>query len=124
MTDDPPFNPPVMYNGPPPLPPTPAPQSPSPPTITDLAPRIITSTDKLFLIAYALGEATREWPLVSRVVFNDSISLYPSALQDGRFLVDFYICTLLTSGLMQQTNDIGYNIVRGMAFQTATLMPT
>ena len=90
MTDDPPFNPPVMYNGPPPLPPTPAPQSSSPPTITELAPHIITSTDKLFFIAYALGEATREWRLV-RVAFNDSISLYPSALQDGRFLVEFYI---------------------------------
>jgi hypothetical protein len=60
MTDDSPFNPPVMYNGPPPSPPTPAMQSSSPPTITDLAPRIITSTDKLFFIAYALGEATRE----------------------------------------------------------------
>jgi hypothetical protein len=90
MTDDPPFNPPVMYNGPPPLPPTPAPQSSSPPTITNLAPRIITSTDKLFFIAYALGEATHDWHLV-RVVFNDSISLYPSALQDGWFLVEFYV---------------------------------
>jgi hypothetical protein len=68
----------------------PAPQSSSPPTITDLAPRIITSTDKLFFIACALGEATREWRLV-RVEFNDSISLYPSALQDGWFLVEFYV---------------------------------
>ncbi len=55
MKDDPLFNPPVMYNGPPPLPPTPTLQSSSPPTITDLEPPIITSTDKLFFIAYARG---------------------------------------------------------------------
>ncbi len=90
MTDGPPFNPPVMYNGLPPSPPTPAPQSSSPPTITKLAPCIITSTDKLFFIAYALGKATRKWRLV-RVAFNESITLYPSALQDSHFLVEFYV---------------------------------
>jgi hypothetical protein len=78
MTNDPPFNPPVMFNGLPPFPPTPAPQSSSPPTITDLMPCIITSTDKLFFIAYALGKATRKWRLI-RVAFNDFISLYPFA---------------------------------------------
>jgi hypothetical protein len=31
-----------------------------------------------------------EWCLV-RVAFNDSIGAYPSCLQMGRFLVDFYI---------------------------------
>jgi hypothetical protein len=46
--------------------------------------------DKLFFIAYAIGEAKREWRLV-RVAFNDSIVLHPSALQDGRFLVEFYV---------------------------------
>ncbi len=54
------------------------------------APHIITSTDKLFFIAYALGEAPHEWGLV-RVVFNDSISLYPTALQDCQFLVESYV---------------------------------
>ncbi len=90
MTDDPPFSPQVMYTGPPPSPPKPAPQSLSPPTITELAPCIIASTDKLFFIAYAIGEAKRKWCLV-RVAFNESISLYPSALQDGQFLVEFYV---------------------------------
>jgi hypothetical protein len=46
--------------------------------------------DKLFFIAYAIGKAKCEWRLV-RVAFNDSIALYPSALQDGRFLVEFYV---------------------------------
>ncbi len=90
MTDDPPFTHQVMYNGPPPLPPTPAPQSSSPPTITKLAPRIISSMDKLFFIAYAFGKAKRKWRLVW-VAFTNSISLYPSALQDGWFLVEFYV---------------------------------
>jgi hypothetical protein len=90
MMDDPPFTHQVMYNGPPPLPPTPAPQSLSPPTITELAPCIISSTDKLFFIAYAFGEAKCEWHLVW-VAFTDSISLYPSALQDGRFFSEFYV---------------------------------
>ena len=46
--------------------------------------------DKLFFITYAIGEAKHEWCLV-RVAFNDSIALYPSALQDGRFLVEFFV---------------------------------
>ncbi len=90
MTDDPPFTHQVMYNRPPPLPPTLAPQSSSLPTITELAPRIISRTDKLFFIAYAFGKAKRKWRLV-RVAFTDSISPYPSALQDRRFLVKFYV---------------------------------
>ncbi len=55
-----------------------------------MAPTIISSTDKLFFIAHKIGTADcRKWRLV-RVAFQDSISLYPSCLQDGRFLVDFY----------------------------------
>jgi hypothetical protein len=38
---------------------------PSPPTITDLAPKIIASADKLFFIAYKIGaSACQEWRLV------------------------------------------------------------
>ena len=75
MTDERPFAPPpVMYNEPPPSTPTLASQSSSPPTITNLASHIITSTDKLFFIAYARGKAYRERHLV-RVAFDDSISL-------------------------------------------------
>ena len=86
MTDEPPFTAPSHVQ----QPPTPAPQSSSPPTITKLAPHIITSTNKLLFIAYALGKANRERHLV-RVAVNDSISLYPSTFQDGWFLVEFYV---------------------------------
>ena len=91
LSDDPPVITPVMYNGPPPSPPAPHDHTSTPPTITELAPKIIASSDKLFFIAYNLGSSTcREWSLV-RVAFTDSIALYPSALQDGRFLVEFYV---------------------------------
>jgi hypothetical protein len=91
LSDDPPVITPVMYNGPPPSPPAPHDHTSTPPTITELAPKIIASSDKLFFIAYNLGSSTcREWRLV-RVAFTDSIALYPSALQDGRFLVEFYV---------------------------------
>jgi hypothetical protein len=99
MTDEPPFTPHVMYNGPPPSPPEPATPSSSPPSIDDLAPQIIASSDKLFFIAYAIGEGKRKWRLV-RVAFTDSISLYPSALQDGQFLVEFYVA---------HPSDVRYN---------------
>jgi len=91
LSGDPPIITPVMYNGPPPSPPTPHDNTFTPPTITGLVPKIIASSDKLFFITYKLGSSTcREWCLV-RVAFTDSIALYPSALQDGRFLVEFYI---------------------------------
>ncbi len=51
LSNDPPFSPPVMYNGPPLSPPAPPTLPLSPPTITDLAPKIIASADKLFFIA-------------------------------------------------------------------------
>jgi hypothetical protein len=90
MTNDPPFLPPVMYNGPTPSPPTTI-ELPLPPSITSLAPQIIASTDKLFFIAHNIGAPTcREWRLV-HVAFRDSILLYPPSLQDGRFLVEFYV---------------------------------
>ncbi len=61
------------------------------PSITLLAPQIIASTDKLFFITHNIGAShCYEWRLV-RVAFTDSISLYPASLQDGRFLVEFYV---------------------------------
>ena len=65
LSNDPPFSPPVMYNGPPLSPPAPPTLPLSPPTITDLAPKIIASADKLFFIAYKIGaSACQEWHLV------------------------------------------------------------
>jgi hypothetical protein len=91
LSDDPPFLPPVMYNRPPLSPLAPPTLPPLPPTITDLAPKIIASADKLFFIVYKIGaSACQEWHSV-QVAFPDSISLYPSALQDGQFLVEFYV---------------------------------
>jgi hypothetical protein len=49
-----------------------------------------------------LGNPTaREWRLV-RVAFSDSTALSPSCLQDGRFLVDFYIL---------HYSDVRYNAI-------------
>ncbi len=91
MSDDDPISPPVMYNGPPPLLPIASKPEPSAPTIATLAPLIISSSDKLFFIAHKIGTADcYEWRLV-HVAFQDSVSLYPSCLQDGRFLVKFYM---------------------------------
>jgi len=91
LSDDPPISPPVMYHGPPPSPPAIHTSKPTPPTIVELAPKIIASANKLFFIAYKLGSSScREWRLI-RVAFADTISLYPSALQDRRFLVEFYV---------------------------------
>ncbi len=102
MSDDDPISPPIMYNGPPPLLPLASKPEPSTPRITTLAPLIILSTDKLFFIAHKIGMADcYEWHLV-RVAFQDSISLYPPCLQDGCFLVKFY---------MAHTADACYNAI-------------
>jgi hypothetical protein len=91
MKDDAPYSPPDLYTGPPPSPPLPQPSDTSPPTITDLSPWIILSINKLFFIAHNIGNAaTREWRLV-RVAFQDSILMYPAALQDDWFMVEFYV---------------------------------
>ncbi len=91
MRDDPPFLPAVMYNGPSPAPPQTDTDVFAPPSITSLAPRIISSKDKLFFIAHKLGKSSNcEWRLI-RVAFTASILLYPSALWDGQFLVEFYV---------------------------------
>jgi hypothetical protein len=91
MSNNNPISPPVMYNGPPPWLPIASKPEPSAPMILTLAPLIISSTDKLFFIAHKIGTADcYEWCLV-HVAFQDSVLLYPSCLQDGRFLVQFYM---------------------------------
>jgi hypothetical protein len=87
--DDTPFFPSVMYTGSPPEPPM-SPHVPehSTPSITSLAPLIISSSDKLFFISHYIGDSHWEWCLV-RVAFRDSVASHPSCLQDGHFLVDF-----------------------------------
>jgi hypothetical protein len=91
MSNDDPFSPPVLYTGPPPSPPQPRASNALPLLITDLSPRIIMSAEKMFFIAHTIGyAASRKWHLI-RVAFSNSISLYPSALQDRRFLVEFYV---------------------------------
>jgi hypothetical protein len=58
------------------------------------------SADQLFFIAPTIGNAaSHEWRLI-RIAFGDSISLYPSALQDGWFLVEFYVA---------HPNDVRFN---------------
>jgi hypothetical protein len=80
----------VMHVGPPPSAPTY--DTPTIPSIGSITPTIIKSSDKLFFISNPIGSnEARERRLV-RVAFQESMSLYPSCLQDGRFLVEFYIC--------------------------------
>jgi hypothetical protein len=65
LSNDNSFCPPVMYTGPPPLPPTMPRHKDSPPTITTLSPLIISSSNKLFFISSKIGTADcREWRLV------------------------------------------------------------
>ena len=78
-----------MYHGPPPSPA--AVRQPSVPPISTLVKSIIDSTDRLFFVSHSLGNPTiREWRLI-RVALTDSTAMSPSCLQDGRFLVEFYI---------------------------------
>jgi hypothetical protein len=79
---------PILYNGPPP---SLVPHSPPLiPHLSILVAGIIESSDKLFFVSHSLGnQSTRKWCLI-RVAFADSVSISPSCLQDGRFLVKFY----------------------------------
>jgi hypothetical protein len=79
---------PILYNGPPP---SLVPHSlPLIPHLSILVAGIIESFDKLFFASHSLGnQSTRKWRLI-RVAFADSVSISPSCLQDGRFLVEFY----------------------------------
>jgi hypothetical protein len=102
LSNDNSFCPPVMYTGPPPLPSTMPRHKDTPPTITTLSPLIISSSDKLFFISSKIGTADCcKWRLV-RVAFKDSVTLYPSCLQDGCFLVDFY---------MSHPDNVCYNTI-------------
>jgi hypothetical protein len=53
---------------------------------------IIRSEDRLFFMAYSQSRSQdrKEWKLV-RVDFQRSLQQHPTCLQDGRFLVDFFI---------------------------------
>jgi hypothetical protein len=83
MTDDPPFSSLVMYHGPPPSPSLALTDSLSPPSITTLAPQIISSTDRLFFIAHKIGATNcSEWRLVW-VAIQDSILLTPLHFRMG-----------------------------------------
>jgi hypothetical protein len=78
----------VLYTGPPPSPA--AYQTPPIPPISSLVASIIKSSDKLFFIAHSYNDPTmRKWRL-SHIAFDDSTTLSPSRLQDGRFLVEFF----------------------------------
>ncbi len=91
MCNDALFEPPALYTGPTLSPLATNSSTNMPPTITTLSPRIIISVDKLFFIVHKIENvATREWCLI-RVAFCDTMSLYLSALQDGQFLVEFYV---------------------------------
>jgi hypothetical protein len=81
---------PVMYTGPPPV--APSYSLPAIPKLSILTQSVIKSTDRLFFISHSIGpNEAREWRLV-RVAFEESMSSYPSCLQDGRSLLEFFIC--------------------------------
>ena len=74
-----------------PLPPIEAPPSPCVPEIGPLTANILRSSDRLFFIAHRVpGSAMSEWYLV-RVDSASSIRANPNSMQDGRFLVEFYV---------------------------------
>jgi hypothetical protein len=79
---------PILYNGPPPLL---VPHSPPLiPHLSTLVASIIGSSDKLFFVSHSLGnQSTHEWRLI-RIAFANSVSMSPSCLQDGQFLVKLY----------------------------------
>ena len=53
---------------------------------------ILQSVDKLFFVSHRIpGSSSAEWALV-RVNLSRTLQAHPQALQDGRFLVDFYAC--------------------------------
>jgi hypothetical protein len=82
---------PGLYTGPPPS--APACSVPSVPSANSLAQRIITSADKLFFILHKIGgsdDDVREWRLV-RIAFRATTSSYPSCLDDGKYIVEFFI---------------------------------
>ena len=82
--------------------PSPAPLekvTPYVPSIGTLVTGIIKNADRLFLVADDTDQHFIEWRLV-RVALDDFMSLHPSCLQNGRFLVEFYIA---------HTDDVCFN---------------
>lgn len=62
---------------------------------------IVKSEDKLFFVAHKLpNQSRREWKLV-QLDFGLSMKLHPSCLQDGKFIVNFYI---------EHVNDASVNL--------------
>jgi hypothetical protein len=81
---------PVMYTGLPSV--APSYSLPAIPELSILTQFVIKSLDLLFFISHSIGpNEAREWRLV-RVAFKESMSSYPSCLQDGCFLLEFFIC--------------------------------
>ena len=72
----------------------PAPSSYLPPAIPPLSTlfqQIIQSRNRLFFVSHSIGTASsREWRLV-RVNLDKSMATNPTCMQDGQFLVEFYI---------------------------------
>ena len=76
----------------PPPPPVEAPPLSRVPAIGPLTASILSSTDTLFFIAHKIpGSDVSEWAVV-RIDIPLSIKAHPAALQDGRFLAQFYTC--------------------------------
>ncbi len=65
---------------------------PRTPSISRLTTAIIRSVDKLLFISNPTGSNEAWEQRLVRVAFQESMLLYPLCLQDGRFLVKFYIC--------------------------------
>ena len=62
------------------------------PIASRLASKIVASNDRLFFIAWQQpGSSRREWHLV-QLNLDSSLSLNPTCLHDGRYLVNFLIC--------------------------------
>jgi hypothetical protein len=81
--------------GPPPT--LPSYSLPAIPKLNTLVCSIIQSSDHLFFISHSFGpNEAHKWRLV-RVAFEQSMSSYPLCLQDGRFLLEFFICLLSNS---------------------------
>jgi hypothetical protein len=81
---------PVMYMGPPLA--SPSYSLPAIPKLNTLVCSINQSSDHLFFISHSIGpNEARKWRLV-QVAFKQSMSSYSLCLQDGCFLLEFFIC--------------------------------
>lgn len=91
--------------------PVPLARPPSPrllPQLNNLVSATAHGRDKLLLIGYSIpGVAAPEWSVV-RVLWESSLSLYLSCLQvqDGHFLVEFFIC---------HPNDTAFNALKQLS---------